>query len=103
MSSAKLEALGDERYRVSGVLDARTAPLLLDRSAEQFSSAPGISIHVDLDQVADSDSAGLALLIEWLRIARQRQQHLQLANLPEQLAALARISEVDGLVLEEAP
>lgn len=102
MSSATLEALGDERYRVSGVLDARTTPLLLEQSAEHFTSAPGATIRVDFDRVADSDSAGLALLIEWLRLARQRQQTLRFANLPTQLAALARISEVDELVLEDA-
>jgi phospholipid transport system transporter-binding protein len=101
VSSANLEALGGERYRVSGVLDARTAPLLLEQSDERFSSAQGASIHVDFDQVTDSDSAGLALLLEWLRIARQRQQTLHFANLPAQLAALARISEVEELVLED--
>lgn len=103
MSKAKLEALGGERYRVSGVLDAATAPALLEQSAERFSATPGTQIHVDLGGVSEGDSAGLALLLEWLRVAKQRQQGIHFVNLPAQVAALARISEVEELLLPEAP
>jgi phospholipid transport system transporter-binding protein len=103
VSKAKLEALGGERYRVSGVLDAATAPLLLEQSAERFDTAPGVQIHVDLGGVSEGDSAGLALLLEWLRIARHRQQTIDFVNLPAQVAALARISEVEELLSPDAP
>ena len=102
MSKAKLEAFGGERYRLSGVLDAITAPLLLKQSEERFNSAEGVELQIDLGGVAESDSAGLALLLEWLRVARQRKQRVHFANLPAQIAALARISEVEELLLPEA-
>lgn len=103
MSKAQLEALGDGRYRVSGVLDAVTAPQLLRQSEERFSTAEGAEIHLDLGGVSESDSSGLALLLEWLRGARQRRQSVIFANLPQQIAALARISEVEELFkLEDA-
>ena len=98
MSTAKIEAIGNEHYRVSGVLDAVTTPKLLVESAAQFSSQAGIEIHVDLAQVSESDSSGLALVIEWLRLARQRSQRMNFAKLPKQLLALARISEVEELI-----
>ena len=98
MSTAKLEALGHERYRVSGVLDAVTTPRLLEDSAAKFSNQSGADIYVDLADVSESDSAGLALVIEWLRLARQRGQRMNFANLPKQLLALARISEVEELI-----
>lgn len=96
MSRARLESLGEGRFRVSGVLDASTAAAVLEESAARFTQAP--SIDVDFAGVGDSDSAGLALLIEWLRMARQSGKKIHFANLPPQIEALARISEVEDLI-----
>ena len=46
----------------------------------------------------DSDSSGLALLIEWLSIARAAKLSLRYENIPMQLQQLARLSEVEGLL-----
>src|SRR5690606_27697512 len=67
---ARLESLGEGRFRVSGTLDARTVGRLLEEGAASFDN--GASVEVDLGGVTESDSAGLALLIEWLRAARRR-------------------------------
>jgi phospholipid transport system transporter-binding protein len=93
---ARLEALGRGRFRLSGVLDAATVVDVFEQSHERFQNEPQIS--VDLAGVSEADSAGLALLIEWLRIARQRGQQIQFANVPAQINALARISEVEDLL-----
>ncbi|HEU4655838.1 MAG TPA: STAS domain-containing protein [Steroidobacteraceae bacterium] len=94
--SATLEAVGTGRFRVSGVLDASTTPALLEQSKERFTHEK--SVDVDFAQVTESDSAGMALLIEWMRLARRQGQKLRFSNIPAQIAALARISEVDDLL-----
>jgi phospholipid transport system transporter-binding protein len=91
-----MEALGGGRFRVSGVLDAKTTPALLVASYQSFPKEK--SIEVDFARVSESDSAGMALLIEWMRIARRQQQKLRFSNIPHQIAALARISEVEDLL-----
>lgn len=96
MSRAQFEALGEGRFRVSGVLDATTATDVLEQSESRFSEAS--NIDVDLGGVGESDSAGLALLIEWLRAARQSGKKIHFANVPAQIEALARISEVEDLL-----
>jgi phospholipid transport system transporter-binding protein len=96
VSRARLESLGEGRFRVSGVLDASTAAEILEESEARFAQAP--KIDVDLCGVGESDSAGLALLIEWLRIAKQSGKEIHFANLPAQIEALARISEVEDLI-----
>jgi len=96
VSRARLEALGEGRFRVSGVLDASTAAHVLEESEARFTQAP--KIDVDLGGVGESDSAGLALLLEWLGMARQAGKEIHFANLPAQIEALARISEVDDLI-----
>lgn len=96
VSRARLESLGNGRFRVSGVLDASTAREVLEQSESRFAQSK--EIDVDLGGVGESDSAGLALLIEWLRTTRQGGQAIRFANLPAQIEALARISEVEDLI-----
>jgi phospholipid transport system transporter-binding protein len=93
---AKLESLGAGRFRVSGVLDASTAREVLEQSESRFEQFK--ELDVDLGGVGESDSAGLALLIEWLRLARQGEKTIRFANVPAQIEALARISEVEDLI-----
>ncbi len=101
MSKANLETAGEGRYRVSGVLDATTVPQLLKESEEHFARGSNASICIDLSGVTESDSSGLALLLEWLRIARQRGCTVDFENVPRQIVALARISEVEKLIVAD--
>ena len=93
---ARLESLGSGRFRISGVLDASTAREVLEQSESRFAQSK--EIDVDLGGVGESDSAGLALLIEWLRTARQGGRAIRFANVPAGIEALARISEVEDLI-----
>lgn len=94
---ATLEALGNGRFKVRGPLDAETVTDLLERSEAAFRGST--SLEIDLGGVPEGDSAGLALLIEWIRRARKQNQQLHFKNLPTQIASLARISQVDELLI----
>lgn len=59
------------------------------------------AITLDLGQITSTDSAGLALIIEWLKIAHDNQTALHLVNMPEQLKTLARLAGV-AQMLESA-
>lgn len=100
MSAAKLAQQGEGRYRVSGELSFATVTDLLLQSRSLFAGEP--SIELDLSGVTYADSAGLSLLIEWLRQARLQGKHLHYLALPAQLQALANISEVDDLLHQSA-
>ncbi len=60
--------------------------------------ASGRAGSIDLAGVDRADSAGLALLIEWLSIARQAGREIRYRNLPAQIRQLARLSEVEELL-----
>jgi len=96
---ASLEALGNGRFKVRGPLDAETVTHLLEGSEKAFRGEK--TIEVDLSGVPEGDSAGLALLIEWIRRTRKQKQQLQFKNIPTQIAALARISQVDELLMQK--
>jgi phospholipid transport system transporter-binding protein len=55
-------------------------------------------IVIDCGGVTRGDSAGLAVLLDWLAWGRRKSRPLTLENLPAPLVAIARISEVDGLL-----
>ena len=52
-------------------------------------------ITVDLSAVVCTDSAGLALMIEWIKYARHHRVHIAFKNIPEQLLNLAKLSGLD--------
>jgi len=93
---ARIEAGEGGALRVSGELGFDSVAGLLAESRKHL-AAPG-PLNIDLSGVTASDSAGLALLIEWLRLAKQAGRPLSYAGVPEQLRALARISEVEDLL-----
>ena len=96
-----MESLGGGRFRVSGTLDAVTVGELLKQSKERFANEQ--QIDIDFAGVSDADSSGLALLIEWLRMAKDASSTIHFSNVPGQIAALARISEVDDLLFGSTP
>jgi phospholipid transport system transporter-binding protein len=52
-------------------------------------------ITIDLGRVACTDSAGLALMIEWIKHTRHHRAHITFKNIPEQLLNLAKLSGFD--------
>ena len=52
-------------------------------------------ITIDLCRVACTDSAGLALMIEWIKYTRHHRAHITFKNIPEQLLNLAKLSGFD--------
>ncbi len=94
--SAEFERLDGGRSRVVGPLDFATVTSLLPRGAAAI--AQGHAAVIDLAGVTHSDSSALALLIEWLSLARDAQHPLRYENMPAQLHQLARLSEVDDLL-----
>jgi phospholipid transport system transporter-binding protein len=84
------------RSRVNGVLHFTTVTALLRSGSEAI--ANGRAAVIDLSGVKDSDSSGLALMIEWLSIARAEHKSLRYENIPAQLHQLARLSDVEELL-----
>lgn len=96
MSQARLEDLGDGKLRLDGELDFGSVVDLLAQGELRFEGAS--RFRIDMAGVTRADSAGLALVLEWIKRCRRRQQDLVLKNLPDSLLALARVSNLEGLL-----
>ena len=93
MSDARISPEGQGQYALSGELSFRTVPGLLREGERLFEGCSAFVL--DLQGVDRADSAGLALLLEWLRSCRRRQQDLYFRNLPQALVEIARVSNLD--------
>lgn len=87
--------------RVSGELTFSTVSAALERSRPLLEAAKGWLV-MELADVVRVDSAGLALLIQWMRMARERGVDILFRHIPEQLMAIARASDLEAILpLEE--
>ncbi len=94
---ASFEVPEGAHARVIGSLHFSTVSALLEQGIEAIDG--GRAAVIDLAGVTASDSAGLALLIEWLSVAKAAAQELRYENIPAQLHQLARLSEVEELLM----
>jgi len=81
---------------VCGDLTFTTVNDLLVASRGVF--APIAVLDIDLADVSCSDSAGLALLIDWMRSAKQKNKNIVFHNIPAQMLAMAHASGLDELL-----
>ena len=94
---ASFEMSDGDRARVIGSLHFTTVSALLTAGVAAINA--GRAAVIDLAGVTASDSAGLALLIEWLSVAKAAGRTLRFDNVPSQLQQLARLSEVEELLI----
>jgi len=92
----ELKNLGDGKFSVTGRMTFGTAGKILRESEAQFEEHT--LLDVDLSGVTDTDSAGLALMLEWITWANHTVREIRFSGTPEKIDAIARVTEVDELL-----
>jgi len=64
-------------------------PLLRNKNSLQF----------DFSEVISANSAGLALLLQWQRYAKQHQQTISFNNMPEQLVSIVSVAGIKEMLI----
>ncbi|MBT8101720.1 MAG: STAS domain-containing protein [Gammaproteobacteria bacterium] len=96
MSKFSLEDRGDGCFALSGDMTFDTAERILKESEEPFEAHS--QLEIDLSGVTDSDSAGLALLLEWVTWANHTVREIRFSGMPERILAIAKTTEVERLL-----
>lgn len=96
MSKYELNELGDGRFTLSGRMSFDTAGDILRESEALFEHHTLLT--VDLSGVEHTDSAGLALLLEWITWANHTVREIRFEGMPEKIDAIAKTTEVDSLL-----
>lgn len=92
----ELQDKGDGRFVLDGDMSFKTAQHLLEQSAKLFEDYT--EIEVDLSRVTRSDSAGLALMLEWINWANHSVREIRFENIPEKIKNIAKATEVEDLL-----
>lgn len=107
-NKAELTRLDQNDYSISGPVDFSTVPDLALRAKEFFKSygksAPTkvanaetneVTVTTDMSQITEFNSAGLALLLEMYKLARQNNIKCRFINLPAPLMTIAKAYGVE--------
>lgn len=102
-SQAEITQQNQQQYLISGSVDFSTVPDLL-RQASVFISAcnqaENKSISIDLSQVTECNSAALALMLELVKSAQQKNIELYFENLPATVSTIAKAYGVENEIRE---
>ena len=83
--------------RVGGELSFATVNDVLLQSNDVFK--PADTLTIDLSAVTRSDSAGVALLVGWMRTAKNSNKKIVFHHIPAQMLAIAGASGLDELLV----
>ena len=96
MAEARFTDRGDGNWLLEGELSFATVPTVLHHAGVDMRGAD--SIRVDLKGVTRADSAGLALLVEWLRESERAGVPISFINVPVQLLSIARVCGLEDIL-----
>jgi phospholipid transport system transporter-binding protein len=92
----QVERDGAFSFHVEGDMTFSNVVDLLQRSNELFSRVQ--ELEVDLSRVDHADSAGLALVLEWMARAAERNARIAFTGVPESMVSIARLCQVESLL-----
>lgn len=95
MKQANL-TLKDNVFFVAGDIDFSNVMSLRQKSLAQFNHQSELAF--DFSQVKSSDSSGLALVIEWIKLSKDSNKKIKLMHIPEDLMLIAKASDLDSLI-----
>ena len=96
MDAVRLEDSGDGSWKLAGELGFATVSGLLKNTPRSFFEDG--DIRLDLSGVTRADSAGLALLVEWLRESVNRGRSIAFLHMPEQMLSIARVCGLEEIL-----
>lgn len=96
-------SINDGVMTLSGVLDHQSVLDVTQQGQLWLSNSTTQDCLLDLGSVTYSNSAGIALLLSWLRAARKYKKNLRIISLPDNILTLAQVSGLDELLKQLKP
>lgn len=86
------------RLAVRGRLSFANARRARNDGLQALRDSNARELEIDCAGITQSDSAGLAVMLDWMAIMKREGRSLRFANLPQSLLAVASISGVEELL-----
>lgn len=97
-ASFEVETIGPGQFAVRGALTFANARRARNEGLHALRTSSARELLMDCAGITRSDSAGLAVLLDWMAITKQEGRPLCFARLPPALLAVARISGVEEML-----
>lgn len=98
-SSCATLRIEEDRLMISGDLTFSTTTKLLNESLPFLKNLSAITI--DFSNVQSSNSAGLALIIEWLKWAKENKKTISFTAIPEGIAAVTKVCGLEKIIFPQ--
>lgn len=86
------------RFAARGALTFANARSARSEGLHALRTSSARDLEVDCGGIVRSDSAGLAVLLDWMAVMKREGRPLCFSNLPQGLLAVARISGVEEML-----
>ena len=93
-AAVELKESSPGKFAARGPLTFATARAARELGLAAFGAASGQKIDIDCSGITSSDSAGMAVLLDWLAFAKRSGRSMHFDSLPQQVQAIAQISDV---------
>jgi phospholipid transport system transporter-binding protein len=84
------------RLIISGDLNFFTVMPLWERCLNLFE--PINELNLDLSRVQSSNSAGIALIIQWVTYARKTKKNIKFLKVPEHLSSIIAAFDLESMI-----
>ena len=86
------------KFAARGALTFGSARAARSEGLHALRTSSARDLEVDCSGITHSDSAGLAVLLDWMAVMKREGRPLRFANLPSGLLAVASISGVEQML-----
>ncbi len=93
--TAHLNEIAVDQWLLTGQLDFKSVPPLSQAPQAWLATK---QLTIDLSGVEYSNTAGLVLLIAWLRFAKRNAITMNFINPPAQMRAIAKLSGLEAIL-----
>jgi phospholipid transport system transporter-binding protein len=97
--------LTEGKFLVTGELSVYNVMSIYKKSMRQLAMCRGKNnkiksvLYFDFTQLKASDSAGLALIIEWIKFAKRHHEELHFSALSDDIMSIAKAAGIHELIL----
>lgn len=86
----------ENKFLISGELNFANVMAVYKKSLPQINKST--ALEFDFSALKSSDSAGLALIIEWIKFAKANNKSIRFAHLSRDLLSIARAAGLGSLI-----
>ena len=96
MTTPALKQVSSDQAALSGDLTLHTVTSVISEGEEAIGKA-STQWTLDLSDVGRFSSAGVALLLNWLRVCETQNKSLRLKNIPDDMQAIIDVCDLEGV------